>query len=134
MLIRRLIIAFLVLWLPLQSAAAILMPFCKQAMATPATKEDGSADARGHSHHKHHDAGASSTQTEQIAHAGGHFAIGKLACDNCGICHLSCASMIDDSRGLPERQSVSIYQSALTAFHYPLIFDLPLHPPKRAFI
>src|SRR3954467_9472499 len=86
-LFHRLILVFLVAWLPLQGWAAVAMPFCKHAL----DHSNGPQTAGSHhehqvqtvdAHHQHH---SGDTQTKA-----GH----DLSCNDCGACHLACSSSL----------------------------------------
>ena len=67
---RRLVLILVMLWLPLQGMAAVVMPFCKQAHLDPSGHAVG-----------HHDQQAEDQHQSPAPHA----------CDDCDICHLACA-------------------------------------------
>jgi hypothetical protein len=86
-LFRRLLLVFLVAWLPLQGWAAVAMPFCKHGLghssgAQTAGSDDERQLQRVHAHHDH-DSGDTPTNA-------GH----GLSCNDCGACHLACSSSL----------------------------------------
>lgn len=95
------------LWLPLQAAAAVAMPFCRHA------PEPVAAEAT-HCH-------------EQVANA----AASDIDCDNCGLCHLASAGFLlapTDSFMLP---ATSIRVPKLTTASASHIPEPPQQPPRR---
>jgi ferredoxin len=104
---RRLVLVLVLLWLPLQGVAAVVMPFCKPAHAVPAEHTE---------HHAHH-AGDQ------------HHAPTLHACDDCGVCHLVCAP------GVPSEAALSIAQPATEHTRFEprgsprFIPDQPQRPP-----
>ena len=84
--LRRLVLAVLLMWLPLQGLAALTMPFCRHAPGTAAgdvvAQHGSAADHAGHAHH--HDASGAAQEPVQPAMS--------LTCNDCGACHLACAA------------------------------------------
>lgn len=76
--LRSLIVALMVLWLPFQALAAVAMPFCEHGQG-PAS---GGAAVPHDEHSGHHPAHASDGSSSRIA------------CADCGACHLACAPMV----------------------------------------
>jgi hypothetical protein len=76
----RLIIAFLLFWLPLQGWAAVVMPFCRHA--THSTAAAVGTDRAGHDGHAYDHSGSPA-----------HSACDGFdsTCDDCAACHLACA-------------------------------------------
>lgn len=111
--LRSAVVAFLVLWLPLQSAAALAMPFCVHMLAGGMVRglaKDG-ASAQGHAaaaHDGHHDAKSEGAHAPGHPHGGdGMATVGHVAdatahasvlCDDYGLCHLACASALTGSQ------------------------------------
>ena len=76
---RNLILAFIMLWLPLQGFAATTMPFCEH--------NDQPAQ------HSHHDMmGGAAHEDHQAHHHDQHPSKSDLPCDKCGMCHM-CSAM-----------------------------------------
>ncbi len=115
--LRKLILAFLLLWLPLQGFAATGMSYCR---------------------HDHTPAPAHAAMHDQHAMAGGHdcchnqdasSAPQQTSCDDCGYCHLGCApALLPTAVGLTDGAGFSFKFSFDTRF--PLIFpEQPQRPP-----
>lgn len=81
--LRRFIAVLLMLWLPIQTAGAVIMPFCKHALRAHAVQQI-EADAPVGEH--------------CAAHAGQNEAQGTgIDCDQCELCHLACAGFMAPS-------------------------------------
>ncbi len=119
--VRLFVSLLLALCLPLQTVAAATMPFC-------GADHEGSAMAAGAmahtmaTEHAHHDMGDGS--------ADGHEPQGGLGCNQCGLCHLACASTLP-SRA-PDVSDVlrAVYQSAPVAAAKSFKPDPVLKPPR----
>ncbi len=98
------------LWLPLQAAAAVTMPFCRHAA------EQVPMDTV----HCHEQVDASSAP-----------AVGDFDCDNCAICHLATAGYLlaTATRTISAASGSFVASLALSPASY--IGDLPLQPPRR---
>lgn len=89
---RRLLAVLLMLWLPIQTASAVIMPFCKHALRSHGGLLVQQVDAH-----------APTVDAERCAaHAGDQqsstAAHGNLAsCDQCELCHLACAGFLASS-------------------------------------
>jgi ferredoxin len=84
---RRLVVSFLLLWLPLQGLAAVTMPFCRHALDADTQP---AAQPQAHAQHSHHaqEHGAPVQERHAADDPGG------LACNDCGACHLACAAVM----------------------------------------
>lgn len=108
---RRLKSFFLILialWLPIQAAAAVTMPFCRHAA------EAAVAEA-AHCH-------------DQVAES---VAASAVDCDNCAMCHLATAGfLLTAAATLPLRvESVLVAMlKPISASHIP---EPPQQPPRR---
>ena len=80
---RRLVLCFIILWLPVQGFAAIAMPFCKHALGHSAVAQTASDPHEHHQHHKH-----------QGEAADGNLHGSGLMCDDCGACRLACSALV----------------------------------------
>jgi hypothetical protein len=104
---RRLVLILVVLWLPLQGMAAVVMPFCKQAQ--PA--------AAGHAPPHEHQAGKQ--HQPPVLHG----------CDDCGVCHLACAP------GVPSEVALTLELTATGPARFKaqapprFVPDQPRRPP-----
>jgi hypothetical protein len=102
------------LWLPLQAAAAVTMPFCRHAAEQVALEETMQAAAHCH---------------EQVADAA-TVAADDFACDNCQMCHLATAGYLLSARETLPPLAANILVSRLepvSASHIPE----PLQQPPR---
>lgn len=84
--VRRLILVFLIAWLPLQAWAAVAMPFCKHALG----HSSGAPTAVDHHAHHMQMAAVQHHQHEDGTQAKGY----GLLCNDCGACHLACSSSL----------------------------------------
>ncbi len=128
---RRLVIMFIVLWLPLQGVVAAVMPFCKHAMAkgvdSSSTQHSSAVD---HGHHTQHASSDTSTHSERAEHRSDGSALVKLACDNCDVCHLACATFIPAQHHSVCFALVQVYQPYFTPFYNLLAPEQLLQPPR----
>lgn len=89
---RRFIAVLLMLWLPIQTAGAVVMPFCKYAQQGQA---EAQASGTAHASHALHSEGCLSQADEQ-----GNFSPDNsfsLGDDSCQLCHLACAGFVPTS-------------------------------------
>ncbi|MEW5888680.1 MAG: hypothetical protein AB1768_06455 [Pseudomonadota bacterium] len=77
---------FLILWLPLQTAGAVVMPFCQHALA---------GQSSGASQHQTHGANQAAAGQDEAT------ATPAAGCDGCGLCHLACAGCLPAASGGP---------------------------------
>lgn len=102
------LLILIALWLPLQAAAAVTMPFCRHAAEPVATEA-------AHCH-------------EQVVES---VAAGDIDCDNCSICHLaSTGFLLAATEALPPlAMSVLVAKIEMaSASHIP---EPPQQPPRR---
>ena len=78
--LRKLILIFIMLWLPLQGYAATAMPFCQHNESGQQARHDMMHAAQDDQH--------SHPSNDQ------HTAKGGLPCDNCTMCHMCSAIVI----------------------------------------
>ncbi|MHB1429416.1 MAG: hypothetical protein ACYC5U_05270 [Rhodocyclaceae bacterium] len=105
--LKSLFLILLALWLPLQAAAAVTMPFCRHA------PEPAAAEA-AHCH-------------EQVANA----AASDIDCDNCGLCHLASAGFLLAPTDTFPLHAASIQVPKLTTASASHIPEPPQQPPRR---
>lgn len=120
------------LWLPLQGYAAVAMPFCSSNARAHAGKAVASAHQQdGHSGHMNHD------KVDHDAATGpdsGHGDADKLACNNCGPCHLACSPLIfavTPSLGAPGNPVFQPVSAESLYFFFP---EQPQRPPLSALL
>jgi hypothetical protein len=117
--LRKLILGFLLLWLPLQGFAAAGMSFCQHDHTPPPAAQAGMQDQHaGHDCGHDQDSPSATTQTQ---------------CDDCGYCHLGGAPAL-----LPKPADLSDIASFSFKFafdtHFPLFFpQQPQRPPLARF-
>lgn len=105
--IKSFLLILLALWLPIQAAAAVTMPFCRHA-PEPAVIE------APHCH-------------EQAADS----AAAAVDCDNCGLCHLASAGFLlapTDAFALHAASILVPRPTMASASHIP---EPPQQPPRR---
>ena len=117
-LLRNFILAFLLLWLPLQGVAAAGMSFCRHDHTPPAAAHSTMNDHQdGHACSHDQDASSTSSQT---------------SCDDCGYCHLGGAPAL-----LPTLAALSDGAGFSFKFvfdsHFTLFFPEQLQRPPHAF-
>lgn len=99
--LRRFIAVLLILWLPIQTAGAAVMPFCKHLprgaeharVAEHASERVAASPCDGHVHDK----------SDVLADDSN-----KLPCDQCDLCRLACAGFMPASIALPHGPAVSV--------------------------
>lgn len=114
---RRLQSVFLILialWLPLQSAAAVTMPFCRHAQDQLAQQQAGQMATHCHEHEQ--------TEASSVSALG-------VDCDNCEMCHLATAGyLLAASEQMPPLATSILVpgQKLASASHIP---EPPQQPP-----
>lgn len=111
---KRLVALALMLLLPLQVMAGIVMPFCKQAMDQQAMAQQHLGD--GHAMHQH-DAGDDQH----------HHDSGPSNCDGCGLCHLACAGFLPMTPSL----AMALNDGASPTRHNTLLTSVIPQQPQR---
>jgi hypothetical protein len=109
--LRKLILGFLLLWLPLQGFAAAGMSFCRHDHTPPAAMQ--SADHQNH-HQDHDCCPQSDTDTGSS----------QNLCDDCGYCHLGAAPAL-----LPA--AVALHDEARFSFKFSFDTTFPLFYPEQ---
>lgn len=111
---KCLLLILIALWLPLQAAAAVTMPFCRHAPEQMA--QQTTAQPAAHCHEQADDSAA---------------AADNFSCDNCEMCHLATAGyLLSALEALPPLAAnilVPRLQFA-SASHIP---EPPQQPPRR---
>lgn len=123
--LKSLLLMLLALWLPLQAAAAVTMPFCRPAaapesgpVAASVATPSASAEPTPHCHELH----------DQPPLTGD---LPFDNCDNCEICHLASAGFLlaIGPAATPATVSILVPHAALaSASHIP---EPPQQPPRR---
>lgn len=127
---RILVSLLMMLWLPLNGYAAVVMPFCQHGGAGMIA--DGSMPSENHAG-KTHQGHVGSHAEHGVGHSvPADDAGSKLACNDCGVCHLACSPLLmsEAAKFVPAGLAVFNVQK-----HPPLISfspEQPLHPPKTA--
>lgn len=119
-LLRQFVLAFLLLWLPLQGFAAAGMSFCRHDHTPPAAMQemDHQAMHQGHDCCPQSDTDAGSSQN---------------LCDDCGYCHLGAApALLPTAAALHGEATFSFKFTLHSAFSlfYP---EQPHRPPHTLF-
>ncbi|WP_131110441.1 hypothetical protein [Sulfuricystis thermophila] len=110
--IQSLLMILISLWLPIQAAAAVTMPFCRHAPEQAVT-------AAAHCHEQ---------AAEQVAPA----KVGDLDCDNCTLCHLACTGfLLAAVSATPSPLTASILVPKLQPAMSSHIPEPPQQPPRR---
>jgi len=119
--VRLIVTVLLAGWLPLQSVAAVTMPFCgadhdSRAMAMEAMDHARAMD------HSHHDMGH-----DAAAGGGSHH---DLDCNQCGLCHLACASALPSTTPALSDVLQAVFQPAPAVSATLFQPDRLLRPPR----
>lgn len=112
--LKSLFLILIALWLPLQAAAAVTMPFCRHALEQAATHE--AAQAATHCHDPMEAAAPAASDVD---------------CDNCQMCHLATAGYLLSARETLPSLATSILVATfkpVSASHIP---EPPQQPPRR---
>lgn len=110
--LKSFLLILLALWLPIQAAAAVTMPFCRHAT------EPVAAEAT----HCHEQGMATVTATNPDC---------DLGCDNCGLCHLASAGFLLAPSDTLSLHAVSILVPKLITASASHIPEPPQQPPRR---
>jgi hypothetical protein len=129
---RRIIIVFIILCLPLQGVVATAMPFCEHSgMGADSTQaQQGNALDHGRPMHHAHSAPAPSGHAEQGC--GGSSPM-RIACDNCGVCHIACATFVPVQHNTGGVTLAHVYQPGFTSSYSRVAPEQLLHPPRTSF-
>jgi len=111
--LRRWLILFMVLWLPLQAFAAS-MPVCVHALVPT------DAAAAGDSPPCHR------VKSSEPMHAD---SVADMVCDDCESCHAVGASALPLDRRTPGGERVSLYEAVAPLAALPLLVPPPTPPP-----
>lgn len=110
--IQSLLMILISLWLPIQAAAAVTMPFCRHAPEQAVT-------AAAHCH-------------EQVAQSVAPNDLDlDLGCDNCGLCHLASAGFLLAPSDTFSLHAASILVPKLIIASSSHIPEPPQQPPRR---
>lgn len=112
--IKNLLMLLVALWLPIQAASALAMPFCRHAVG--AMEQQAAVHGEAHCHEQ------SVPASEPVA---------TLDCDNCEMCHLATAGYLPATAAnpLPEAASVLVALRSLALHSH--VGDPPQQPPRR---
>jgi len=113
---RNLILAFIMLWLPLQGFASTSMPLCQHNEQPAQHSHHDMMDGAHEDHQAHH-------QHDQ------HPSKSDLPCDNCSMCHMCSAMALPTALTALNIKPVSFsYTPALTRFSQ-VFPEQPQRPP-----
>jgi len=112
--LKSLLLFLVTLWLPIQAASALAMPFCRHA--ADAMEQQAAVHGAAHCHEQ------SVPASEPVA---------ALDCDNCEMCHLATAGYLPAAAAnpLPEAASVLVALSSLAPHSH--VGDPPQQPPRH---
>jgi hypothetical protein len=109
--IKSFLLIIIALWLPLQAAAAVTMPFCRHAAEPVATEA-------AHCH-------------QQVVESAATAMAADFDCDNCAMCHLASAGfLLAATEALPPL-AMSILVPKLDLVSASHIPEPPQQPPRR---
>jgi hypothetical protein len=111
---KDLFMLLVALWLPLQAASALAMPFCRHA--ADAVEQQVAAHGEAHCHE------SSAPASEPTA---------ALDCDNCEMCHLATAGYLPASATSRLERASSVLAALPLAAPPSHVGDPPQHPPRR---
>ena len=115
---KNYLLILIALWLPVQTAAALAMPFCGHA-GDPVVQVTASAPAPCHEH------------AAPAADPAGGAGASDLACDNCEMCHLASAGYIPPAAAnLPLAVAGVFAARPIPALHSHIAAP-PQQPPRR---
>jgi len=106
--IKSYLLILVALWLPLQAAAAVTMPFCRHAAEQVVTE--------AHCHE----------QANEISTAASDF-----NCDNCAMCHLASAGFLLAASETMSPLAMSVLVPKLELVSASHIPEPPQQPPRR---
>lgn len=95
-LLRKTFLVVLMLWFPFYTGAAAAMVVCKQTLATPAASAANDAFAAAHAAHMQ--PGAEAKHHGDSAKQHDHYS--AKDCNQCGLCHVTCAPWIGSATAL----------------------------------
>lgn len=116
MLLRRLLVVLLMLWLPIQTASAVIMPFCAHALGAQVPQLESATSAEAHC--ALHDALDGSSALHDDAN-----------CDQCALCHLACAGFMPVSLVPTGSAAASSVATGRLLHLHSVIPDLDVRPP-----
>lgn len=108
------LLLLIALWLPLQAAAALAMPFCRHVHQ----EQPAGMTHEGMSCHESMDESAAAPAAD-------------LGCDDCEMCHLATAGFLPVSGESVAPPMLSVFVARLAADSKSFIADLPDQPPRR---
>lgn len=133
LLFRRLIVLMLVLWLPYQAVAAVIMPVCNAQELTEAAHPLHGHDADGVDEQlmAGHDEHGWMSHSEHGSH---HDKVALGDCDACSLCHLACAGAVPAAEARPHHPTDG--NGRLAPVHESFVSHAPeqLKRPPLAFL
>lgn len=109
--IKSFLLILIALWLPIQAAAAVTMPFCRHAAEPVATEAT-------HCH-------------EQVVESAATAKVADIDCDNCGLCNLASAGFLLAPTDTFTLHAASVLVPKLTTASTSHIAEPPQQPPRR---
>lgn len=114
--LKSFLLILLALWLPIQAAAAVTMPFCRHAPEPMA--QQGMAQPAAHCH-------------DQVDEAAIHATASDFDCDNCEMCHLATAGFLLSATETLPLSAANILVPKLKPVPTSHIPEPPQQPPRR---
>ena len=116
---RKLLLMWMILWLPVSGAMAAVMPFAASASTTASASAMVAADSSMFASMPCHDVSSSNKAT-----------LGD-GCNHCVLCHLAGALMLASVPVVPSIAPTHVY-AAVPMAAYPSFFPERSNPPPRA--
>lgn len=111
---KNLFLLLVALWLPLQAASALAMPFCRHA--ADAAEQQVAVHGEAHCHE-------SAVPADEPS-AG-------IDCDNCEMCHLATAGYLPATAANPLPEAASVLAALPSSTPPSHVGDPPQQPPRR---
>jgi len=117
---KSFLLIFITLWLPLQAAAAWVMPFCRHApeQSAQTSVQAEAMQSMAHCHEQQGDAPAGSVTAD-------------LDCDNCEMCHLASAGYIPSTPASLPLPVAGVFVAQPMHVSPSFIATPPQDPPRR---
>lgn len=111
---KNLLMLFVALWLPVQAASALAMPFCRHA--ADAMEQQAAVHGEAHCHE------SAVPASEPVA---------ALDCDNCQMCHLATAGYLPATAANPMPEAAGVLVALPSTAPRSHVGDPPQQPPRR---
>lgn len=116
------LLILIALWLPIQAAAALAMPFCRHAAehSAPAAAVQSPAPCHEHAGNAADPAGGAGVDV-----------VSDLGCDNCEMCHLASAGYIPPAAAVLPLAAANVFVAQPMFAAHSHIAEPPQQPPRR---